>query len=64
MKLYQLRLLVGDPINESEILVSETIEANDLVELLSKQLLVIAQIQQKVQERIEQHRVVDDDIPF
>ena len=52
--------------NNKELVSFDKIEADDLVSLLSQFIIVIANVQRKIVERIEAEtgRRVDDDIPF
>lgn len=52
--------------NGKELVSFDKIEAEDLVSLLSQFIIVIANVQRKIVERIEAEtgRSIDDDVPF
>lgn len=57
MKQFTLTLIINEPRTIDKI------EADDLLELLSQFLLVIARANKLIESHIERH-TVDDDIPF
>lgn len=64
MKRFELAIHARSIRNEKRFIFHEVIEADDLVELYSKLLIMTAQVQDKIQEDSDCGLVGDDDIPF
>lgn len=64
MNQFLLKIDVRSSLNENKFIHSETIEGQSMIEVLSKLLIQVALINQKLKEEYERHHLIDDDIPF
>lgn len=63
MKRFELTIRARSIRNEKRFIFLEEIQADDLVELYSKLLIITAQVQDKIEEDSD-CGIADDDIPF
>lgn len=64
MKQFLLKMDVRSSLNENRFIFSESIEADSMVEMVSKLLVFVARAEGMLKEEHERHHFIDDDIPF